>query len=88
MKRYLRHSGGGHFKPMLENAKLQDMRMYDLRHSAASLLLALGENPKLVQERPGHSTITLTMDTYSHVLEGSQQQATSRLEQAFATAAG
>ena len=61
--------------------------MYDLRHSAASLLLALGENPKVVQERLGHSTITLTMDTYSYVLEGLQQQATSRLEQAFATGA-
>ena len=86
---YLRQSNvhRRHFKPMLEKAQLPDMRMYDLRHSAASLLLALGENPKVVQERLGHSTITLTMDTYSHVLEGMQQQATSRLEQAFASGA-
>ena len=87
---YLRQSNlhRRHFKPMLEKAKLPDMRIYDLRHSAASLLLALGENPKVVQERLGHSTITLTMDTYSHVLEGLQQQATSRLEQALASRAG
>jgi integrase len=72
-----------HFKPLLKRAGLPDMRLYDLRHSAASLLLALGENPKVVQERLGHSTITLTMDTYSHVLEGMQQQATDRLSQAL-----
>jgi integrase len=60
------------------------MRVYDLRHSAASLLLALGEHPKVVQERLGHSSITLTKDTYSHVLEGMQQQATPRLSDALA----
>jgi integrase len=59
-----------HFKPLLELAKLPNMRIYDLRHSSASLLLALGENPKVVQERLAHSSITLTMDTYSHLLEG------------------
>ncbi|MBA2671405.1 MAG: site-specific integrase [Gemmatimonadetes bacterium] len=71
------------FKPLLEVAKLPPMRIYDLRHSSASLLLALGENPKVVQERLGHASITLTMDTYSHVLEGMQQQATDRLGAAF-----
>jgi integrase len=83
---YLRQSNlhRRHFKPLLEEAELPDMRIYDLRHSSASLLLALGENPKVVQERLGHSSITLTMDTYSHVLEGMQQQATDRLAQAFA----
>ena len=41
---------------------------YDLRHTAASHLLARGVHPKVVQERLGHSTIALTLDTYSHVL--------------------
>jgi integrase len=82
---YLRQSNlhRRHFKPLLEGAELPNMRIYDLRHSSASLLLALGENPKVVQERLGHSSITLTMDTYSHVLEGMQQQATDRLGAAF-----
>ena len=86
---YLRQSNlhRRHFKPALTAAKLPDMRMYDLRHSAATILLALGENPKIVQERLGHSSITLTMDTYSHVLEGMQQQATLRLAEALGSAA-
>lgn len=57
------------FKPILTRAELPDMRVYDLRHSAATILLALGENAKVVQERLGHSTMTLPMDTYSPVLE-------------------
>jgi integrase len=73
-----------HFKPLLEAAGLPDMRIYDLRHSAASLLLALGEHPKVVQERLGHSSIALTMDTYSHVMAGMQAGATNRLAAALA----
>jgi integrase len=44
------------------------------------LLLIADENPKVVSERLGHSTIVLTLDTYSHVLPTMQQQATSKLE--------
>lgn len=46
-------------------------RLYDLRHSCASLLLAAGERPRVVAELLGHSTKKLTMDTYSHVLPAS-----------------
>lgn len=69
-----------HFKPLLKAAGLPNVRMYDLRHTAATLLLAAGENPKIVSERLGHSTITLTMDTYSHVLPEMRQQTAERLE--------
>ena len=72
-----------HFKPILQAAGLPDMRIYDLRHSAASILLALGENPKVVQERLGHRDVGLTLNTYSHVVEGLQQQATARMAQAL-----
>lgn len=72
-----------HFKPVLAAAQLPDMRIYDLRHSAASILLALGENPKVVQERLGHRDVALTLNTYSHVVDGLQQQATAKLESAF-----
>ena len=69
-----------HFKPLLREAGLPDMRLYDLRHTCATLLLAAGENPKIVSERLGHSTISLTLDTYTHVLPNMQQGATVKLE--------
>jgi len=70
-----------HFKPILKRAKLPDtLRLYDLRHTCATLLLAANENPKVVSERLGHSSITLTMDVYSHVLPDMQQGASDKLE--------
>ena len=65
-----------HFKPILKRAGLpKEFRVYDLRHSCATLLLLAGENPKVVSERLGHASITLTLDTYSHVLPSMQQRA-------------
>jgi integrase len=70
-----------HFKPILKSAKLPGtFRLYDLRHSCATVLLAAGENPKVVSERLGHASIVLTLDTYSHVLPDMQQEATRKLE--------
>ena len=69
-----------YFRPLLTEAKLPRIRLYDLRHTCATLLLIAEENPKVVSERLGHSTIVLTLDTYSHVLPTMQQGATARLE--------
>lgn len=69
-----------YFRPILTKAKLPRIRLYDLRHSCATLLLIAEENPKVVSERLGHSTIVLTLDTYSHVLPHMQQSASVRLE--------
>jgi integrase len=70
-----------HFKPILKRAKLSEtLRLYDLRHTCATLLLSANENPKVVSERLGHSSITLTMDVYSHVLPDMQQGASDKLE--------
>lgn len=69
-----------YFRPILEKAELPRIRLYDLRHSCATLLLAENEHPKVVSERLGHASITLTLDTYSHVLPTMQQGATARLE--------
>ena len=70
-----------HFKPILKRAGLpKTLRLYDLRHSCATLLLASNENPKVVSERLGHASITLTLDTYSHVLPSMQQAASDKLE--------
>lgn len=71
-----------HFKPLLERAGLsQSIRLYDLRHSCATLLLSQGVSPKVIAERLGHSTIVLTLDTYSHVLPSMQKDATEQLEE-------
>jgi integrase len=70
-----------HFKPCLRRAGLSDtLRLYDLRHTCATLLLAANEHPKIVSERLGHASITLTLDTYSHVLPSMQQAASDKLE--------
>lgn len=70
-----------HFKPILNRAGLPaNFRLYDLRHTCATLLLAANEHPKVVSERLGHASITLTLDTYSHVLPSMQQAASDKLE--------
>lgn len=70
-----------HFKPLLKKAGLPDVRLYDLRHSAATLRLANGENPKVVAEMLGHASVVLTLDTYSHVLPDMQAASAARLEE-------
>jgi integrase len=56
------------FKALLKAAGLPPMRVHDLRHTCASLLLVQGVHPRLVMEALGHSQISLTLDTYSHVI--------------------
>ena len=59
------------FKPILERAGLpRSVRLHDLRHTCATILLKTGQHPKFVQELLGHATISQTLDTYSHVLPG------------------
>jgi integrase len=68
------------FKPLLRAAGLDErMRLYELRHTVATLLLDAAENVKVVQERLGHARASTTLDTYGHVLPGRQQQATATL---------
>jgi integrase len=69
-----------HFKPILKAAGLPNARLYDLRHTCATLLLAAGENVKVISERLGHASVALTLDTYSHVLPGMQQAAADKLQ--------
>jgi len=71
-----------HFKRILKKAEIRtSIRLYDLRHTTATLLLQAEINPKIVSERLGHATIVLTLDTYSHVLPNMQKDATEQLEQ-------
>jgi len=71
------------FKAILKRAGLPAIRFHDLRHSSATLLLSEGVHPKIVQERLGHSTIGITMDTYSHILPSMQRGAVDRLDALF-----
>lgn len=68
------------FKALLKAAGLPDIRFHDLRHTAATLMLQQGVHPKVVQERLGHSDITLTLNTYSHVLPAMQEEAAEKLD--------
>lgn len=70
-----------HFQRLVKRAGVPSIRFHDLRHTCATLLLASGVNPKVVQERLGHATISVTMDTYSHVLPGLQRAAAEALDQ-------
>lgn len=71
-----------HFKPILKRAGLPlSIRLYDLRHSCATLLLSANENPKIVSERLGHASSRLTLDTYSHVVPSMQRGASDKLEE-------
>lgn len=76
-----------YFKPLLKKAALPStVRLYDLRHTHATLLLLAGVHPKVVAERLGHASIKITLDTYSHVLPNMQQAASEKLEALLFTA--
>jgi integrase len=68
------------FHKLLKRAGLPSMRFHDLRHACASLLLVQGVHPRVVMETLGHSQISLTMNTYSHVLPALQRDAADLME--------
>jgi len=71
-----------HFRSALKAAGLPvTLRLYDLRHTAATLLLAAGVHPKVASERLGHASITMTLDTYSHVMPTMQREASDKMEE-------
>lgn len=72
------------FKALLVAANLPNIRLHDLRHSCATLLLAQGVNPRVVMETLGHSQVSLTMNTYSHVLPALQREAAAKMNAVFA----
>ena len=69
-----------YFIPILKLLGLEHITFHDLRHTHATLLLSQKINPKIVQERLGHSTITLTLDTYSHLVPDIQKEAVKALD--------
>lgn len=72
------------FKEILDKADIpRSVKFHDLRHTHATLLLQQGINPKVVQERLGHSTIAMTLDVYSHVIPDMQDTAVKALDEVF-----
>jgi integrase len=75
---------GGPFLRLLKRAGLPEKtRFHDLRHTCATLLLGKSVHPKIVQELLGHATISITLDTYSHVLPGMGDQAANVMDEAL-----
>jgi integrase len=67
-------------RPLLEKADLPPLTFHELRHTFATFRLAAVERPKVVQQILEHSSIKTTMDTYSHVIPGMQEEAAGRLQ--------
>ena len=80
--RSLTHS----FALFVAEHKLPRVRLHDLRHTHATAMLKSRVHPKVVQERLGHSTIAITLDIYSHVLEGMQEDAAEIVDAALQAA--
>jgi integrase len=74
-------------RPAIDAANLPpNLRLHDLRHSCAALLIELGAHPKAIQERLGHSSITVTMDVYGHLFPAINEALTDRLDEIFQAA--
>jgi len=89
------HPDGRPFRPnsvtralqvIAESVGLKSIRLHDLRHAHATILLQQGVHPKIVQERLGHSSVATTLDIYSHVLPGLQEAAARRFDEGLESA--
>ena len=69
------------FSRLLDAAGLPSIRFHDLRHTAATIFFLRGIHPKVVSEMLGHSTISVTLDLYSHVLPNMQRDATKAMDE-------
>ncbi|MED0736727.1 tyrosine-type recombinase/integrase [Aneurinibacillus thermoaerophilus] len=75
-----------YFRKLTVEAGLPVIRFHDLRHTHATIMLKLGEHPKIVSERLGHSNIQMTLNLYSHVTPDMQKDASHRFEEAMKSA--
>ena len=67
------------FRQAVKRSRLPRIRLHDLRHTHATLALRAGIHPKVVSERLGHATISITLDTYSHAIPAMQEEAAARI---------
>jgi integrase len=71
------------FKPLLKRSGLPNIRLHDLRHTCATLMLCEGVHINLVQELLGHATVSITLDTYSHLLPGMGDETAWAMDRIF-----
>lgn len=71
------------FQQLLKKADLPSIRFHDLRHSAATILMAMGVHVKVIQELLGHSNIALTLNMYGHALPSKQAEASEKWDDLF-----
>jgi len=76
------------YLPALENAGIDRIRFHDLRHTTASLMIEQGENIKYIQSQLGHSSPTVTLNVYAHLMKPTNQEAACRLESAIFETSG
>jgi integrase len=72
------------FQQILTRAELPRIRFHDLRHTAATLLLVQGLSPRVIMETLGHSQISLTMNTYAHMMPAMQREAADQMHELLA----
>ncbi|MDQ1514680.1 MAG: hypothetical protein QOE80_510 [Actinomycetota bacterium] len=76
-----------YFRPAVLRPGLPEgLRVHDLRHTCAPILIGLGAHPKVIQERLGHSSIMVTMDVYGHLFPSLNEAMTERLDEVFRAA--
>ncbi|MEK4630180.1 MULTISPECIES: site-specific integrase [unclassified Solibacillus] len=68
---------------LLKKNQFRYIRLHDLRHTSASLLIAQGVHAKIISERLGHSDISVTMNTYGHAFKSADRAAADKLESIF-----
>ena len=68
------------FKKALKKSNIRPIRIHDIRHTYASLLLQMGESMLYVRDQLGHSSIRITVDTYGHLVPGGNKEAVDRLD--------
>lgn len=71
------------YETLIKGAGVEYTRFHNLRHTFATMLLEMGEHPKVVQEMLGHSQVSMTLDTYSHIIPGLKERAASKLNDIF-----
>ncbi len=71
------------WRRLLETAGVRYIRLHDLRHTSATLLINQGVHAKIISERLGHADIRITMDTYGHALKKADQEAADKLDGLF-----
>ena len=71
------------FKPAAKRVLRETFKFHDLRHTYAAILIDQGAHPRVVMERMGHSSITVTMDCYGHLFPSEDQATIDALEQVF-----